>query len=110
MRLSDGQCPQSRFDTPFPSLFCVTVNAALNRCSSHLPYLGVAWDEVVRPGSKYVLLHGIDNLLIVAEEDSWPWARVQPEDVTVFLFVGMQHLHRLAPQDIHVANQWEANK
>ena len=71
--------------------------------------MGVAWYEVVRPGSKYVLLHGIYNLLIVAEEDSWPRARVQPEDVTIFLLVGVQHLHWLAPQDIHVANQWEAN-
>ena len=86
----------------------VTENAALSKFSSHLPDLGVAWYEVVRPGSEYVLLHGIDNLLIVAEEDSWPRARVQPEDVTVFLLVGMQHLHRLAPQDIHVANQWQA--
>ena len=63
----------------------------------------------MRPGSEYVLLHGVDNLLIVAEEDSWPRARVQPEDVSIFLLVGVQHLHWLAPQYVHVANQWEAN-
>ena len=69
--------------------------------------MGVAWYEVMRPGSKYVLLHGIYNLLIVAEEDSWQRARVQTKDVTVFLLVGVQHFHWLAPQDVHVANQWE---
>ena len=70
--------------------------------------MSVAWYEVVWPGSKNVLLHGVDNLLIVAEEDSRPRARVQPKDVTVFLLVGVKDLHWLAPQDIHVANQWKA--
>ena len=84
----------------------VPITANVMACF-HSPYLCETRDEVVRPGGENVLLHGVGDLLVVAEEHGWPRARVQPEDVAVLLLVVVQDLHRAAAEDVHVADEWE---
>ena len=74
----------------------------------HSPNLCKTRDEVVRPRGEDVLLHRVDDLLVVAEEHGGPRAGVQPENVAILLLVIVQDLHRLAAKDVHVADQREA--
>ena len=76
----------------------------------HSPNLSETRYEVVRSRGENVLLHRVGDLLVVAEEHGRPRAGVQPEYVAVLLLVIVQDLHRVAAEDVHVADQGEAER
>ena len=77
---------------------------------SVLPSVLDSWDEVMWPGRKDLLLHGVSDLVVVAEPDGRPRSGVQPEDVTKLLLLRMQALNWCCAKAVHVTYQRQAAK
>ena len=65
-------------------------------------------DDVMRPGREDLLLHGVGDLVVVAEPDGRPRSGIQPEDVAEPLLLRVQALDRRRAEAVHVADQWQA--
>ena len=72
------------------------------------PSVLYSWDEVMRPGREDLLLHGVGDLVIVADPDGRPWAGVEPEDVAEPLLLRVQALDRRRAEAVHVTDQRQA--
>ena len=64
----------------------------------------------MRPGRKDVSLHGLGDLVIVAQPDRRPRPRVEPEDVAEPPVQRVQTLDRRRAEAVHVADQRQAGK
>ena len=74
------------------------------------PSVLYSWDDVMRPGREDLLLHGVGDLVVVAEPDGRPRSGVEPEDVAEPLLLRVQTLDRRLAEAVHVTNQWQAWK
>ena len=62
----------------------------------------------MRPGREDLLLHGVGDLVVVAEPDGRPRSGVKPEDVAEPLPLRVQTLDRRRAEAVHVADQGQA--
>ena len=64
----------------------------------------------MRPGRKDLFLHGLCDLVVVAQPDRRPRPRVQTEDVAEPPVQRVQALDRRRAEAVHVADQRQAGK
>ena len=62
------------------------------------------------PSRKDLLLHGVRDLVVVAQPHRRPRARVQPEHVAKLLVLRTQTLDRCHAEAVHVADQRQAGE